>query len=64
MTITASLRPVALRVLSKPAAIANSAVNTPTTPARPMTITSDDPQRCGMLLMLMPVIATACPNML
>ena len=60
----ASLRPVALRVLSKPAAIASSAVNTATTPASPMTMTSDGAQRSGMLLTLMPVIARACLNTL
>src|SRR5579864_561093 len=60
---TASLRPVDLSVLSKPAAIASSAVNTATTPARPMTMTSEDAQRSGMLLMLMPVIASAWVNM-
>ena len=41
MMIAASLRPVALSVLSKPAAIASSAVNTPTTPGQP----DDDDQR-------------------
>ena len=39
--IAASLRPVALSVLSKPAAIASSAVNTATTPGEP----DDDDQR-------------------
>ncbi len=59
MMIAASVRPVALSVLSKPVAIASRAVNTATTPARPMTMTSEDPQRSGMLLMLMPVMANA-----
>jgi hypothetical protein len=55
----ASLRPVAFRVLSKPVAIASSAVKTATTPASPMTMTSEGAQRSGMLLMLMPVTARA-----
>jgi hypothetical protein len=38
-------------------AIANKAVNTATTPARPMMITNEGAQRCGMLRMLMPVMA-------
>src|SRR5690242_4561358 len=57
---TTSCRPVDLSVLSKPAAMASSAVNTATTPASPMTMTSDGAQRSGMLRMLRPVIANAC----
>ena len=55
----ASVLPVAWSVLSKPAAMASSAVNTATTPARPMTMTRDGAQRSGMLRMLMPVMARA-----
>ena len=57
MIMTASARPVALRVLSKPVAMASKAVNTATTPARPMMITNEGAQRSGMLRMLMPVMA-------
>ena len=59
MMMAASARPVALRVLSKPVAMASSAVNTATTPASPMTMTSEEPQRSGMLRILMPVMASA-----
>ena len=57
MMITASVRPVALSVLSKPVYIASSAVNTATTPASPMTITSEGAQRSGMERTFMAVIA-------
>src|SRR5882724_9289103 len=62
MTIATSVRPVAFRVLSNPVAMANRAVNTATTPARPMTITSDGAHRSGMLFTLMPVTAIVWLN--
>ena len=42
--------------------MASSAVNTATTPASPITITSEVAQRSGMLLMLMPVMANICAS--
>ena len=62
MMMTASSRPVALSVLLKPVAMASSAQNTATTPASPMTMTSEEVQRSGMLRILMPVMASAWPN--
>ena len=62
MTRALSLLPVAARVALKPSLIASSAVNTATTPARPMMMTSDGPQRSGMLLRLTPVMAKICDS--
>ncbi len=63
MMITASVRPVALSVVAKPAAIARSAVNTATTPASPMTMTREVVQRSGMLRRLSAVMARAWRSM-
>ena len=56
-TIALSSRPASCKVAWKPCAIASKAVNTATTPARPMMMTSDGPQRCGTLRRFKPVIA-------
>ena len=57
--MTRSWRPVLARVWRKPSDIANTDTSTPTTPAMPITTTSDVPSRCGMVRRVMTVSATA-----
>src|SRR5574337_836350 len=60
VTSTVSSLPVPCRVAWKPSAIASSATNTPTTPAMPITITDDAPQREGRVAMPTPVTESVC----
>ena len=62
-TITLRGSPLAPNVASMPRDMANSAVNTPTTPAMPITITSDNPRRWGMLRRLIATTWKICLNM-
>src|SRR5688572_23439928 len=62
-TSATSGRPAAASVDWNPAAIARSAVNTATTPARPTTMTSDAPTRSGMLRRPSMVIDRICFSM-
>ena len=62
-TSATSGRPADSSVDWKPAAIASSAVNTATTPARPTTMTSEGPRRSGMLRMPSIVMDRICFSM-
>ena len=57
-TRTVSSRPAAVRVASKPAAIACRATSTPTTPAMPTTTTEVAPNRSGTVARPIQVIAS------
>src|SRR5690348_9328892 len=54
-TIAVSALPVPCSVACKPSPIASSATSTPTTPAMPITITDDAPQRAGNVARPTPV---------
>ena len=60
VTTTRSSRPVPLSVFSRPADIDSSATITPTTPAMPITITSDAPRRWGTLRRFIITISRTC----
>ena len=61
-TMTRSGRPLSATVCRNPAAIANTETNTATTPAMPMTITLEEPRRCGNVLKLIELTANNCLN--
>src|SRR3989454_10771825 len=56
--MTRVARPVLASVWRNPSPIASTETRTPTTPAIPITITSDVPSRCGMVRRLISVTCT------